>query len=181
MSRRARRRAAYRRIFFRWLAAGLALGVLASLLAISLDEEETEREPAPVSSTHEPIDAGLSASPLTTIQIVRDAALIYDFWDGARPDLSDLDSRELDTLDRARQALKHHDAKLALEVLEQYDASHPKGRFGDEAIATRVEALVMAGRRAQATALGRKFLADHPYGPPADRIRLVTGLGGPRQ
>ena len=59
------------------------------------------------------------------------------------------------------------------ELLREYDSRYPGGALGPEATALRVEALLRAGDRTKGQALGEKFVAQHPNGPYATRIRSL--------
>jgi hypothetical protein len=79
---------------------------------------------------------------------------------------------ETDAIDRARAALRRGDAAAALSALDRRDARFGRGGvLGHEATVVRVEALVRAGRRAEAVALARGFLAHNPNSPYASRVR----------
>jgi hypothetical protein len=87
-------------------------------------------------------------------------------------------SREVALLDQARAALKRGDRAAALAALDQRQTEVGTGMLGPEATVTRVEALLGQGNRAAASALAERFLAEHPRGPHADRLRSL--LGGAR-
>ena len=78
---------------------------------------------------------------------------------------------EIRLLDRARAAMRMRAPQQALEELRQYFDGHPLGTLEPEATVLRIEALQQSGQRAQAAAASREFLARHPDGPLADRVR----------
>jgi hypothetical protein len=80
---------------------------------------------------------------------------------------------EIHLLDRARGALSVDAPRRALDVLEQYDQRHPRGRFEPEAVALRVEALHALGETQAARALGEQFLTLHPTNPLANRVAKI--------
>ena len=71
--------------------------------------------------------------------------------------------------------MKGGSSERALVLLRRYDASYPGGAFRPEALALRIEALDQDGRRAEARALAREFLARYPQSPVADRVARVAG------
>jgi len=81
---------------------------------------------------------------------------------------------EIRILDRARAALRMRSSQQALQELRQYFESHPRGMLEPEAAVLRIEALRENGDRVQAAAASREFLARHPDGPLADRVRRLA-------
>jgi hypothetical protein len=83
-------------------------------------------------------------------------------------------AEEIATIDRARRALyDHRDVHEALRALDEHDRRFPRGALGPEAAVLRVEALLAAGDRPAAEALGARLLAESPSGPLADRVRAL--------
>lgn len=82
---------------------------------------------------------------------------------------------ELALLDSARGAIARGDTAAALAALGQHGQRFPRGYLGSEAAVLRVEALVKAGRRAEADAEGDRLLAREPNGPQAQRVRSLLG------
>lgn len=78
---------------------------------------------------------------------------------------------ELLLLDRARKLLDMARPAQALATLDAYDAQFPAGTLAPEARVIRVQALVRAGKRAQAQKVGAEFLVSAPSSPHAHRIR----------
>lgn len=89
----------------------------------------------------------------------------------APPDVSE----ELALLDRARRDLARGDASAALAVLTEHDRRFRSGELGPEAEVLRVEALLAAGRRAEAARLARILLAKRPHSPYKVRLRRLLG------
>jgi hypothetical protein len=85
---------------------------------------------------------------------------------------------EVAILDQVRSLLLARDPLRALEVLDGYRSTWPRGRLGPEATVLRIEALVHSGRRTQAIALANEFLATHAATPFAHRIRTLVGIDG---
>jgi hypothetical protein len=81
---------------------------------------------------------------------------------------------EIRLLDRARAALRMRAPQQALQELRQYFDGHPRGMLEPEAAVLRIEALRENGDRVQASAASREFLARHPDGPLADRVRRLA-------
>jgi hypothetical protein len=66
---------------------------------------------------------------------------------------------ELAFVDGARKALAGKDAAAALSALAAYDAKFPRGTMRTDAQLLKLEALLLAGKRADAEALGKKVSA----------------------
>jgi hypothetical protein len=78
---------------------------------------------------------------------------------------------ELAALDRARAALRGGDAPGALALLRDYERAHPSGALRSEALLLRVEALVRAGRKAEAERIAAPIIAQNPEGFAARRLQ----------
>lgn len=86
-------------------------------------------------------------------------------------------ARELALLDVARTEVSSAPTR-ALATLQEHARRFPKGALGTEADLLRVEALVKAGRRAEAVRLGQRLTARGTTGPLAERVqRLLEGIG----
>jgi hypothetical protein len=85
---------------------------------------------------------------------------------------------ELASLERARAALAAGRATDALALLDDHAARFPRGVLSTEAVVLRIDALLRAGRRANADALARQFLAANPTSPYAPRVRSLIGENG---
>ena len=83
--------------------------------------------------------------------------------------------KELSVLDSARRELASGNPTHALLLLEEYEGLFPNGRLGTEAAVLRIESLARAGDRANLAAAGKDFLAKHPNGPYATRVRSLIG------
>jgi hypothetical protein len=81
---------------------------------------------------------------------------------------------EIRLLDRARASLRMRQPQQALQELRHYFDGHPHGMLEPEAAVLRIEALRENGDRVQAAAASREFLARHPDGPLADRVRRLA-------
>jgi hypothetical protein len=81
---------------------------------------------------------------------------------------------ELAELEAARSALTAGDPKRALALLDHYRQTTRGARLADEALVLRLDALVRAGRGAEAAALARDFVAKNPGSPLVDRARAFT-------
>jgi len=93
----------------------------------------------------------------------------------AKPTKSEGLRDEVALLDAARSAISRGDTSSALAALGQHAQRFPQGFLRSEAAVLRVEALVRAGRRAEAQAEGEKLLAREPNGPQAQRVRSLLG------
>ncbi len=88
-------------------------------------------------------------------------------------------SLELATLDAARGALARGNETQALAKLDEYSRRFPRGRLTMEATVLRVDALLKSGDCPAALRLGQKFVARHPNGPYAKRVRSLMGEAEP--
>lgn len=84
----------------------------------------------------------------------------------------DLLALEVSLLDQARTQLPASPAN-ALAALDRHSKQFPKGSLKLEASLLRVEALVKAGRRAEAERLGAKLAAQDPDGPLGLRVKRL--------
>jgi len=91
----------------------------------------------------------------------------------SQPRVRDSLREELAMLDEARKALADGDASRALRLLDDYGRVYPARRLGAEATVMRIEALRARGDHAQAASIGERFLAQHPDGPYATRVRSL--------
>jgi hypothetical protein len=80
----------------------------------------------------------------------------------------------------ARQALRAGDAARALRLLEESRRLFPAGVLQQERERLAIEALVKAGRGAEASARANAFLKKYPDSPHANEIR-ARGLGSSGQ
>jgi hypothetical protein len=71
-------------------------------------------------------------------------------------------TRELALLDEARSAISAAAPAKALAALDRYDAECAGGAMTLEARVLRIEAIAASGDSARASAMAKKFLADHP-------------------
>lgn len=85
-----------------------------------------------------------------------------------------LDIREeIRLLDEARSAVKSRSSARALRVLAKYEQRFPRGQFRQEMQVLRMEALAQSGETARASALAKKFLAEHPNSTHVERVEHV--------
>jgi hypothetical protein len=87
-------------------------------------------------------------------------------------------TREVEALDRVRQAVRARDSREALRLLDELERSQPARVLAQEAEALRVEALFAAGERGAARARAERFLAAHPHSPHAARVQALMRAGG---
>lgn len=85
-------------------------------------------------------------------------------------------TREVTALQDARSSLARDDAGSALRQLSDYDRDFPAGALRIEAAALRIEALLRAGQRTRAEALGSSFLQNHAESPLAARVRVLLKI-----
>lgn len=74
-------------------------------------------------------------------------------------------------LTEARGALRRGEVAQALDQLEELRRAFPAGVLGQEREALTIEALARSGRRAEAEARARAFLAQNPTSPHASRVK----------
>lgn len=84
-------------------------------------------------------------------------------------------SAELRALERVRVAIDEHRIADAREGLQSYERTFPTKLLENEARVLEIEALVADGRRKEADALARAFLATSGDTPYATRVRSLTG------
>jgi len=94
----------------------------------------------------------------------------------ARPELDSI-APQIAAIDGARGALARGANDEALAALARYELDFPRGAFGHEVTAVRIQAYLAKGDRAAATTIGKRFLLAHPRSPLAHRIESMLGLG----
>lgn len=82
-------------------------------------------------------------------------------------------TQELNAIEDARRALSRRDHALALRLLDGYAARFPQQSLRSEATLLRIETLAASGSVDAAHQLGKSFLAKHPNGPYARRVRSL--------
>jgi hypothetical protein len=82
-------------------------------------------------------------------------------------------SREVELLDDARHSLNQGHPADSVVQLDRYQRDFPKGVLGLEAAVIRIEALLASGQKGRALQQSDAFLARHPQGPHAARIRSL--------
>jgi len=85
------------------------------------------------------------------------------------PSLAD----ELAEIERAKAAVRAHDADAALAILRGYAQHFPHGVLAEEAEVVRVDALAMTRDRAATAAAADAFLLRHPESAYAQHVRSV--------
>jgi TolA-binding protein len=78
---------------------------------------------------------------------------------------------EMRLLDAARRVLASGDARRALSTLDNYERAFPSGALRPEASVLKVRALLAAGDRAGAEALGQRVILHAPRSEHADAVR----------
>lgn len=84
-------------------------------------------------------------------------------------------AREVELLDSVKAKLGAGQAGEAARALDAYDAEFPAGTLRPEATVLRIRTLLASGDRASAEKLGSAFLAEHPSGVHAKRVRALLG------
>jgi len=80
---------------------------------------------------------------------------------------------EVSAIDGVRTAAVEHNPTRTLALLDAYQRQFPNGSLGPEAQLLRIEALVQAGRRAEAVPIARHLLDAAPDGPLSERVRTL--------
>lgn len=81
---------------------------------------------------------------------------------------------ELALVEDARRSLAASDPSSTLRLVDDHARRFPSGAFAVERDVLRIDALVLAGRRDEAVARAREFLAHHPGSAQARRIAKIT-------
>jgi hypothetical protein len=84
--------------------------------------------------------------------------------------------KELASLEEARAALRSGEPERTLSLLDEHTRKFPRQSLRVEARVLRIEALSASGRTDSARKAGNDFLAKHPNGPYAQRVRSLIGL-----
>jgi hypothetical protein len=186
----------------KWVAIGMAAGLLSSGTAALV---EARVEAAAVST---PV-AGTAALPREPLRQPRAPAVLPALASAAparaaahprplaatpravapvsgpkpAPASNETLAAEVASLDSARRALEARDAARALAALEAHDRAFARPRLRPEATLLRLEALVAAGRHADAVRLGQRLLAADPEAAHGRRVRAIlqslTSAGAP--
>lgn len=85
-------------------------------------------------------------------------------------------AQETRLLDAARQALARGDSHSALSRLESYERTFPNPALAPEASVLKVRALLTAGDRAGAEALGQRVIERAPHSEHAAAVRAALGI-----
>jgi TolA-binding protein len=84
-------------------------------------------------------------------------------------------AEEMRLLDAARRVLASGDPQSALSTLVKYERAFPHGALRPEASVLKVRALLAAGDRAGAEALGQRIIEQAPRSEHADAVRAALG------
>lgn len=165
--------------------AAVALGVLALVPPRrDLGPPSQPSAVAPAPSEEEEGEAGEVVAPAPTPAPERDESL-----DGAadaaperhtvRPQSGAVDAlaEEHALVQRARASLAH-DPESSLLAAADHERRFADGQLAAEREFVRIKALVALGRRDEAAARGKRFLARFAASPYADRVRSLTRDGG---
>lgn len=88
-------------------------------------------------------------------------------------------AEEIALVDSARRALLAGDAATVLRLVGEHEASFASGAFVVERDALRVEALALAGRKAEAKREARRFIQRHGNTAQAPRIAKIANEANP--
>lgn len=128
-------------------------------------------KPLPVTSPNVAVTTAPAEATVPSAATAAAARLLV-----SEPATSDELREESALLVRTREALNASDGARALELIRESRERFVGARLAQERDALEVQALVMAGETAQATARARTFLARYPESPHAEKIRAIVGL-----
>jgi len=129
---------------------------------------------APTGSPEPRVVAPNSSSP---VAVPRPGSSLGSFAVDTRESSASALAAETQRLEAARRALADGRATLALTTLTSYERDFPRGVLRPEALVLKVRALVAAGDRQAAEALGRRLIAQAPTSGHADAVRAALGHG----
>jgi hypothetical protein len=132
------------------------------------------KAPPAVAASADPKAVTASERPTATLAF----APVPSGAPSARSAIADDFAAQLALVDRARRAVAAGDSALALDLLDLLEREHGARRFGPEATAIRIEALVRGGNRPLAETLADQFIARHPSHPLVPRVRSLISRGG---
>lgn len=145
-------------------------------------EDQAPSAPPTVEAAPDPATAETQAAPVVTPDALPDAPTRQEAaTTGNRRvaeaprdrEVDDALARETALVDSARRALATGDPTRALRLLDEHRLEFRSGAFILDAEVLRIEALERAGRTAEAGRLAHEFLARHPEGSYARRVRTV--------
>jgi hypothetical protein len=137
---------------------------------------ESPISPAPAPAASAAIRRGVPARESAVASLAPSAlALAPPDAPTFEPKLVDTSSleREMRLLDTARRALARRAAGDALTTLRTYATEFEAGSLAPEARVLEVRALLEAGERERARALGRRIIAADPHGRHAETVRAL--------
>ncbi len=188
----------------RWILAGAcALGIAAVIVGIvRRDEGPTSVPPTPVAPTEAPLVVSApEPAPVPVKEEVakEEVAVTPDSLPSApvrapapqaasasaraaapieRPSSASI-AREVELLDTVKARLGTRDAAAAARALDAYDSEFPSGTLRPEATVLRIRMLLLRGDRGGAEKVGQAFLAKHPSGVHAKRVRALLADEAP--
>ncbi len=170
--------------------AGVALLVVASIVAVGRERPQSREAPGPDATTQQakppsswtapapPPASGTSVragdSAAGTEQAPSTSARNLGANDQAAQEGSMAD--EIAMIDAASALVRAGNHGAALRAIQAYRKRFPSGRFAPEALALEIEALHASGKVDAARALAEQFIASSPESPIANRISKLVGL-----
>ncbi|HEY5373047.1 MAG TPA: hypothetical protein VIK01_05140 [Polyangiaceae bacterium] len=124
-------------------------------------------------SAPKPVSSATFPSPVRGAQALAPASIVPNAPGTATS--ADLLDSEVALLDSTRTALKQGDSTAALALLDRHARLSARS-LGAEATLLRVQALVLAGRSAEARAVAQAVLGGKSGLPYAARLRKLAGL-----
>lgn len=176
----------------RWLSPkSVFAGVVAVGLGAIVVGAMLRREPSPAPSSPPVQPAPLAAAPSPPPVVADDprevvmtpdalpnapkpsAAKASTTTPSPAPVASASIAREIELLDQVKAKLGDGTPSEAARALDAYDQEFPAGTLRPEATVLRIRTLLLSGDRAGAEKVGNAFLARHPNGVFAKRVRAL--------
>jgi hypothetical protein len=160
---------------------GTAAGAVVTTAASTLSVRGTDPGPAPVALPserretieHRPAPASAPvAAPVASTPAVGTAPI--SAGSGRVPAKSSIAEETL-LLGRVQVALRQGQPGRALELLDQYRETYPRGVLDEEALASRVVALCSSGRSADGRRWAEDFVRRYPRSLHLGRVRAACG------
>lgn len=165
------------------LAAVVVGSVVAGGAALVRHESTPPAPAAPTKTVRAPAVVARASEPTAAASVTKGAtetnpARIVPREPAARRTTDGLGTNsnireEIRLLDEARSAVRGGAVEDALRVLANYEQRFPRGQFRQEMQVLRMEALNRTGEGERATALAKRFLAEHPKSPHRERVEKV--------
>lgn len=167
-----------------WVAVGAVVAVLVggTVVGVRAWHEASRRPSVPPPANSPRVAEPVPEVPIVPVPAASPGPAAEALSPGRRARVASPAQRLRDQttlIDGARAAVSAGAAGEALGLVRQYQERYPRGVFGPEAAALRIEALVRLGRSVEARALAERFVATQPAGPLTDRVKALTRSPSP--